>query len=154
MAFTPTNIKDLKPVRGARQSDTIGQLFTRTFSFTIPAGTTATTGELTGITLPANMCVTGCHTKSSLASTANSTVAFSTTTGAKVFGAATALVASNTTTQHTPHAVTTPAATPAGDSTVTVTIGTATEANAVNVTCTVVGYSLDATVAPFTTFTV
>lgn len=151
MAFTATNIKELKPSRGARQSDTIGELFTKTFSFTIPAGSTATTSELAAIKLPANACILGVYSKSDIASTANATVAYSTTTGSKVFGAAAAMVAANTTTQHTPHTVTTAACTPAGESTVTVTLA-ATESNAVNITTTIVGFVLDAVTAPYTTF--
>lgn len=150
MAFTAANVTNLKPTRVGTQKDTVGELFVKSFSFTIPAGSTATTCELTAIKLPADLVLSGVWIKGSLASTANSTLALSTTTGAKTFanaGALTTAWAKRTGANDTEVYTTV-------EDTVTATIGTATEANAVTVSCTLTGYIVSAATAPYSTFTV
>lgn len=150
MAFTPTSVTNLKPKRGGTQFDTVGEVATKSFSFVIPAGSTATTAELTAIKLPANAVITGFWQKANVASTANSTLAFKTTTANLTFANATALTTSwakvsgaNDTTVYT-----------TAEDTVTAVIGTATEANAVTVTATIAYLCLGTESASYSTFTI
>jgi hypothetical protein len=154
MAFAPTNIKNARTIRGGSQKDTTGQLYTKTFTFTVPAGTANAAAELTGIVLPANLYVLACLVGGSVASTdANCTLALSSTTGSKTFGAATAITASNATVQFVASTVTAPLATLANESTVTATWGANTQSTATDVTVTIAGFVVGAAGSTYSTFT-
>lgn len=155
MALVPTGIKNLKPSRGATMHDTVGEVFSKTFQFTVPAGSSNAAGELTSVVLPANLYVLATLVGATVASTdANCTFAFSSTTGSKVFGAATALTASNAAVQYVASTVTAPLATLANDSTVTVTLGANTQSTATTVTCTIIGCVVAPAASTYSTFTI
>ena len=155
MAFVPTNVKERKSARGGRQSDTVGELYTKTFSFTVPAATQNAAAELTAVKLPANLYVLATLVESDTASTdANCTLALSSTTGTKVFGAATALVAANTTVRAVASTITAPLATLANESTVTATWGANAQSTACNVTVTIAGFVTGSAASTYSTFTI
>ena len=152
-AFTTAPVTtEKRPERGARQSDTIGAVYTRALNICIAAASaSANTGALTA-KLPAGTCVLAAYLKSDVTNTNSMTVELKATTSPNaVFVAATAPVA----TGWTPAVVTTAGVGLLGlDDTITITLGVgASPATAINVSVLLVCAEIGITASTYSTFT-
>lgn len=130
--FTPSSINK-RSRKIAKQADTFGSIFTRSFSYVTPAGTGATdTAELTNVVLPANCVILGVYAKSSIAGAANSGFTLKGTTDSNVFVAA--ANANNVTTTWAAQTLVAANCINANDQTVTVAYSGANAANAAAIT--------------------
>ena len=120
-ATTPV-VTEKRPARGARQSDTIGSVYTRAFNIKFAAGALSGDTGAISLTLPSGTLILGAYYKCDSTNTNSTTVELKATTSPNaVFAAATAPVA----TGWVKAANTTPSVALLGvDDTVTVTLGT------------------------------
>ena len=86
MATFTSTVVNQKPARAAAQKDTIGEIFSKNFTFTIPGGTGANdTCELTTVSVPANCRILDVYQKANANGAANSAITMKTTTDGLVF---------------------------------------------------------------------
>jgi hypothetical protein len=158
--FTTTALAtEVKSKKGAHQGDTIGEVYTKTIRFTIPANTAANDTAVVG-KLPAGTVVLNAWGYANAnVGTANVVATLATTTAA-------ALVTFAANTMTTAVAVRTAAANAVitanatafagtvGDEDLTVTVTGATQANAITLTTTLLCFNATPDVAPYSTFSV
>lgn len=162
MADTTSNstITQKKAVKGAQLSDTIGQVFTRTYTWTCANGT----DELNDVKVlgkhPKGCFILGAYTKANAAATVTSGVSFGVSANANGAGgsAAVAGVANNTNVNYTFNAAATAtqvagASLTADGYLVATTMG-ANNVVAVTKTATIVFVNVDPETATFSTFTI
>jgi hypothetical protein len=162
MAWTAAtaNYVELKRARGATLSDTIGEVYTKTFKFSFGASTNTDTIELTNCKVPAKVAILGAYVQTSNTSNgaiqnapANSGIAVKLTTDNREFAnAANNLLAASNTVALTLVAANSISLT---EQTLTVTqVGAANAVGALTCTMTLVLASLGSVDAPYSTFTI
>lgn len=152
MAAFVTTIAEKKELINTPMNTTVGGVYVRTFTFTIPANTGATDTcavPASSFVLPAGTVVLSCTTKANTTNTNSTQIALKATTSTAVFAAATAWVADTWVTQ----AVTTPLAAVVDDTiTVTLSVGAA-PATATTVQVSLVLAAIGSPAVAYTTYT-
>ena len=159
MAWTAAtaNYTGKKNLRNALQSDTIGEVFTKSFEFSCGASANTDSIELTGCKIPANthilnmlMVGTTTSTGALAACPANSGLAFKFTTGTQEFANA----ANNVKAVWTPTTLVAANSTSTVDDTITVTqVGAANAVGAMTIKVTLQCMGVGGTDATYSTFT-